>query len=135
MKKYLHFVDNTTLILPNTDKLAKIRPIIEIVNETCMNNYSPNKERSVDEAMIKFKGRSAIKQYMPKKPIERGNKVWVRADGWNGNVSDFRVYCGETSGIEGKNLGGRVVTSLTETLKNKYYHVYFDNYFSSVQQL
>ena len=29
----------------------------------------PHKELSVDEAMIKFKGRSSCKQYMPKKSI------------------------------------------------------------------
>lgn len=30
--------------------------------------------------MIRFKGRSTLKQYMPNKPIKRGYKVWVRAD-------------------------------------------------------
>ena len=34
--------------------------------------------------MIRFKGRSSLKQFMPMKPIKRGIKVWVRADSHNG---------------------------------------------------
>ena len=45
-----------------------------------MNSYKPACENSIDEAMIPFKGRSSMKQYMPKKPIKRGFKIWVRAD-------------------------------------------------------
>ena len=30
--------------------------------------------------MIKFQGRSSLKQYMPMKPTKRGIKVWVLAD-------------------------------------------------------
>ncbi len=30
--------------------------------------------------MIKFQGRSSLKQYMPMKPIKRGTKVWVLGD-------------------------------------------------------
>ena len=37
-------------------------------------------ENSIDEAMIKFKGRSSLKQYVSLKPIKRGIKAWVRAD-------------------------------------------------------
>ena len=37
--------------------------------------YQPHREVAVDEAMIKFTGRSSLKQYMPMKPIKRGIKV------------------------------------------------------------
>ena len=32
-------------------------------------------------------------QYVPKKPIKRGFKVWVRADSDNGFVCEYQVYC------------------------------------------
>ena len=35
-------------------------------------------ECAIDEAMVKYKGRSSLKQYLPMKPIKRGFKVWVR---------------------------------------------------------
>ena len=47
---------------------------------------------SVDEAMIRFKGRSTLKQYMPKKLIKRGIKVWALSDAVNGYMSEFEVY-------------------------------------------
>ena len=131
IKRYLHFVDNTTLPVPCPDKLAKVRPVLESIKSTCLTNYVPNRENSIYEAMIKFKGRSSVKQYMPKKPIKRGIKSWVRADSHNGYICDFQIYCGK-EGDSGTNLGTRVVTSLSETLKHQYYHLYFDNFFSSV---
>ena len=36
--------------------------------------YEPSKDTAVDEAMIKFQGCSALKQYMPKKPINLWHK-------------------------------------------------------------
>ena len=83
IRRYLHFVDNSTLAArgePGYDRLGKVRPVINAVNASLQSAYSPNCENSIDEAMIKFKGRSAIKQYIPQKPIKRGIKAWVRAD-------------------------------------------------------
>lgn len=88
---YLHFVDNTTLlprIDPNYDKLVKIRPVVDHLSDRFRSVYSPHREASVDEAMIGFKGRSSMKQYVPKKPVKRGFKVWVRADAISGYVAN-----------------------------------------------
>ena len=61
INRYLHFVNNDTLVSrgsPGYDKLAEL--------------YNPNRETAVDKAMIKFHGWSSLKQYMPMKPIKRG---------------------------------------------------------------
>ena len=84
--------------------------------------------------MIKFQGRSSLKQYMPMKPIKRGIKVWVLADSHTGYFCKFQVYTGRGDSPE-KGLGSRVVKSLTEPLKKKFHHVYFDNFFTSEQLL
>ena len=47
---------------------------------------------SVDEAMIPFKGQSSLKQYMPKKPVRRGIKVWALSNDSNGYIANFQVY-------------------------------------------
>ncbi|XP_047101014.1 serine/threonine-protein phosphatase 6 regulatory ankyrin repeat subunit B-like [Schistocerca piceifrons] len=66
--------------------------------------------------MIKFKGRSSIKQYLPKKPIKRGYKVWVLAD-----KSDYAwkldIYTGKKDNAVEKKLGERFVKHLTENIK------------------
>ena len=83
--------------------------------------------------MIKFTGRSSLKQYMPMKPVKRGIKVWVLADSHNGYFSKFQVYMGKKDGVVEKGLGARVVKDLTSSLKGKYHHVYFDNFFTSTE--
>ena len=71
-----------------------------------------------------------MKQYMPQKPIKRGYKVWVRSD-MNGYVCEFQIYTGKIANVAEKNLGERVIKNLSQTLKNKNYHIYFGNYFTS----
>ena len=84
--------------------------------------------------MVKFQGRSALKQYnIPMKPIKRGIKVWVLAD-TNGYFCNMQVYKGRENSTE-KGLGSRVVKELTAPLQHKFHHVYFDNFFTSVQLL
>ena len=76
-------MDNSTLAQrgdPEYDRLGKIRSVIDAVNEALVSSYDPSCENSIDEAMIKFKGRSSLKQYVPLKPVKRGIKAWVRAD-------------------------------------------------------
>ena len=89
--RYLHFVDNSTLAPPGSDgydRLGKVRPVLEYLSGQCIALYNPNRDCSIDEAIIAFKGRSSMKQYILKKPIKRGFKVWTRADSKNGFVSD-----------------------------------------------
>ena len=86
--------------------------------------YQPHKGVAVDEAMIKFQGRSSLKQYMPMKPIKRGIKVWMLLDSKTGYFSKFDIYCGKGTSPE-KQLGARVVKTLTEPLKGKFHHIFF----------
>ena len=94
--------------------------------------YNPHSVCSIDEAMIHFKGRSTMKQYLPQTPVKRRIKVWVRADSVNGYVSEFQVYHGK-QGQRETSLGERVVKDLSRALVGKYYTIYCDNYFSSVK--
>ena len=83
--------------------------------------------------MVKFQGRSSLKQYLPNKPVKRGFKVWVLGDSRNGYFTDFEVYTGKKGNKSEKQLGKRVVRDLTKCLKGKHHHVYFDNYFTSFE--
>lgn len=135
IQRFLHFADNETIVPrgePGYDRLAKVRPVIEAVQQTFLSSYQPNRENSIDEAMVKFKGRSALKQYVPKKPIKRGFKVWVRADSINGYICDFQVYTGKDDSAETQ-LGAKVVKSLSRSLVGGHYHLYYDNFFSTVE--
>ncbi len=69
---------------------------------------------------------------MPQKPVKRGIKCWVRADAVTGYVSAFEVYTGRKGGTVEKGLGENVVKSLCESIYHTKQHIYFDNFFSSV---
>ena len=131
----LHFNDNTTAVprgQPGYDRAHKVRPVIDSISEKCLTLYKPHKENSVDEAMVKFKGRSSLKQFMPKKPIKRGYKVWCRCDSHNGFTCCFQVYLGKTDSPE-KDLGIRATLDMTQDIFDKGYHIYCDNFFSCPQ--
>ena len=131
--QYLHFVENQPMSTPSSsDRLWKVRPIIRAILDACGANYRPHREQAIDEAMVGFKGRSCIKQYLPKKPIKRGFKIWVRADSHNGYVSQFECYTGKKGTTSEVGLGGSVVKRLTRDLVGKGYHIFMDSFFSSV---
>ena len=96
--RYLHFCDNETLPARGEqryDRLGKVRTIFEMLKTRCRVLYNPHQQISIDEAMVPYKGRSSLKQYMPKKPVKRGFKVWMRADAVNGYVCEMDVYTGK----------------------------------------
>ena len=135
ISRYLHFVDNTSLP-PRNDpcfsRLQKVQPVITSVMEACMTTYNPSVNLSIDEAMISFKGRASIKQYMPQKPTKRGIKVWMRSDSLNGYVSQFSVYTGKEGNTAEVGLGGNVVRKLTRSVTGKNHCLFMDNFFTSV---
>ena len=73
-----------------------------------------------------------MKQYMPIKPTKWGIKVWGRADANNGYISAFEVYTGRKGNRTEKGRGATIVKGLTEQLHGTYRHVFYDNFFSSV---
>ena len=78
--------------------------------------------------MIKFQGRSLLKQYMPIKPIKQGIKVWVLADSINSYFSRLEVYTGKQPDQVETGLGSRVVWSLTADFRGKHHLIVFDNF-------
>ena len=110
-------------------------PLLSQVRINFLREYAPNRELSVDEAMVGFKGRSSFKQYMPLKPTKRGYKVWCLCDSENGYMCNFEVYTGASPGnniqAEG-GLGPSVVKNLTAPFRGKGHWVFYDNFFSTV---
>jgi len=59
-------------------KVEKFEPLLKYFNERCKLIVSPEKNLSIDEQMMAYKGTTAptsFRQYMPKKPTKRGFKV------------------------------------------------------------
>lgn len=134
LMRFLHLNDNSTMKArgePGYDRLHKLRPLLDALNKQIKAYYNPNREVSVDEAMVAFKGRIGFKQYMPMKPVKRGYKIWSLADSCNGYMYHFEVYTGKDEQKYGTGLGERVVLKLTESLPRGHI-VFYDNFFSSI---
>ena len=120
--KYLHFVDNSTLPQHGSEgysKLGKVQPILDYLNQKLHDVYNVHREVTIDEAMIPFKGRSSLKQYMPNKPVKRGIKVWALADAKTGYISKVEVYTGKKGDKVETGLGASVVNGLTSHLHHR----------------
>ena len=135
ISKYFHMNDtsqNPPRRQPGHDKLCHIRPILNELSRTCLDNYNPNKEQSIDEGMIAFKGRLSFKQYLPAKPTKFGIKVWERASPQNGYCHEFQIYTGKVEGVRTEEgLGSRVIKDLSRHLVGKNHVIYMDNFFSN----
>ena len=94
-----HFVDKDTIIShgqPGFNRLARVWPILDLLKFDS-SLYCLHRDVSVDEVMIKFKGKSKITQNIPLKSIKQGIKVWILANSVNGYIIDFKVYIGKDS--------------------------------------
>ena len=92
----LHFHDNTL----ETDKSQKFEPLLKYFNERCKLIVVPEKNLSIDEQMIAYKGTTAptsFRQYMPNKPTKRGFKAWTRC-GVSAFMYEMNLYCGKSTG-------------------------------------
>ena len=130
----LHLTDNSKMPRPgneNFDKLYKVRQFLEDLKANFKVNYNPHREQAVDEALIKYKARTSLKQYMPMKPIKRGIKMWCRADSTNGFLCEFDIYTGKSEQGVQHGLGYSVVTNLCTSIKGHWYIIFCDNFFTS----
>ena len=133
----LHIRDNLQVTdKEREDKAWKIRRWFNDLNAN-FSIVSSSEHQCVDEIMVSFKGKSALKQYLPKKPTKWGFKLWARCSS-SGFVHVFDIYQGKSTGMDGENdipncgLGGNVVLQLCSSLPdNRNYKVFADNYFSN----
>ena len=94
LEKYLHLVDPTSE--DRNDLLCKVRPLVTRLERGFAEAYTPGKNITVDEGLVKFNGRLSFKQFMPMKPDKFGIKVWLLADADTYYVPRFQVYLGKS---------------------------------------
>lgn len=75
-----------------SSKIYYIDELVSCLKSTYKEARTEASFQSIDESMVKFKGRSTMKQYLPLKPIKRGIKISQRCDAATGYVYDFNIY-------------------------------------------
>lgn len=127
--RYFHLQDNADTSVDHSDKLWKVRGFLDSLAKTFQEVYEVDGHATVDESMVKFKGRLGFRQYLPLKPIKWGIKVWVMAESSTGYCANFQVYSGREGPAE-KGLAHRVVMDLTKPYVRSHLSVYMDNFYS-----
>jgi hypothetical protein len=74
IKRFLHFADNSAEVSTDRDRLAKFRPLLDMLRSR-FGTVPMEENLSIDEQIVPFKGRSGLKQYNPMKPHKWG-VVW-----------------------------------------------------------
>ncbi|XP_046684702.1 piggyBac transposable element-derived protein 4-like [Homalodisca vitripennis] len=138
LKANLHFNNNDHMPLqndPNKDRLFKIRPLVDALQNKFKNIPIEEQMLCVDEQIVPFKGTSLLKQYNPMKPHKWGYKLFVLCDS-KGLIHNFEIYTGRilpATSLPDIGASSNVVLRLVEHLprnENKFL-IYFDNWYSS----
>lgn len=126
----LRFDDKLTRPARLTDKLAPIRQIWDMWAHRLGMLFSPDRDLTVDEQLVPFKGRCSFRQYIPKKPAKYGIKVWAACDVKTSYAWRLQVYTGRAAGEPAEvNQGLRFVQEMTDGLQG--HVVTVDNFFTS----
>ena len=137
LNSFLHFANNAedrpARGEPNFDPLWKIRPLIEICEPLYTASYGPSCELSIDESIIKFKGRVHFRQYLPSKPNPWGIKQYALCESRTGYALKFITYCGKDSVPlrPGFTVTESICLSLLEGFTNCGHKVFTDNFYTS----
>ena len=75
----------------NDDKFSKVRKFTDLLRMRFHDNWTLCSRISTDESVIKFKGLSNVKQYIPAKPTKWGYKMWLMCDS-NGYLFNLKFY-------------------------------------------
>lgn len=113
------------------DKLAPFRDLYNLWNVTLRKNYNPHENLTIDEHLVKFRGRCPFRQYIPKKPGKYGIKVFALCDSKTKYCCNTDVYTGRNPDEPREtNQGKRVVLQLVSFLSSGY-NITCDNFFVS----
>ena len=134
--KNLHFADNTKMSAD--DKFAKVRPLIDHLNERCIKLLPPDVEHvDVDESMIPYYSHHGCKQRIQGKPIRYGFKFWSlnASDGYLISTEPYQGIGTMLSHGE-FGLGSSVVLTfadrLAENFNGQRFYFYTDNFFTGL---
>ena len=97
LTQYLHVSDRDNEPAQNSadyDKLYKIHPVLNMVQDSFAESYKPGQNQIIDEGMIAFKGRPNYVQYLSSKSIKIEIKVWMCCDVDTACLHHFEVYRG-----------------------------------------
>ncbi len=90
IQKYRHFSDNNAAGI-NEDRLYKIRTILDIVVNNFRTNYVPDRDISLDEGMLAWRGHLRFHVYNPGKITTYGILVRMVCESSTGYICNLQI--------------------------------------------
>lgn len=112
------------------DRLFKIRPVVDYFNSKMLQIYYPDKNLSLDESMVLWRGRLVFRQYIKNKRHKYGVKLYLVTEP-DGTMIKFAVYTGTLDDYGGKGHAANIVLHLMEEKLDVGHSLYLDNYYNS----
>ena len=128
--RFWHFINNED---SGSGRLCKIIGLLDHLNNAMENIYCPNKNISIDESMMLWKGPLVFRQYVKNKRQKYGIKFYELCES-DGILLKVKIYSGETT-FDKHLLGqtGAIVLDLMEKFLGKGYHLYTDSFYNSFE--
>ena len=124
ISKYFHAFNPLARDKNSKDRLMMVRPLMEFIHRRCFEVYQPDKNLSVDEGLLPYKGNLNIKCYNPKKPVKYGIKLYMLCEAISGYVLNLFVYVGDPRKIPD------TVNDLVKNYHNFGYLIFMDNLYN-----
>ena len=135
--RYLHLEDSKSILLKKGDKgydpLYKVHFLVDHLVAVYTQYYYPSRYLNIDKMMRGTRCHVSFLQYLPKKPIKFGIKIWLNSVAKTGYVVNFEIYTGKGTAAKDKGLGYCVVMNLMKPYYYKGHCLFVYNFYSSVK--
>ncbi|XP_072016950.1 piggyBac transposable element-derived protein 4-like [Amphiura filiformis] len=108
--------------------LYPLQEVWDKVLENCNDNFKPGRNLAIDEAMVRYKGFTAVvkKFFMPSKPIRSGYKIYALCDSGTAYMLNFMVH------PQHKSTMYKISKSVIRPVFGKFHHIFCDMLYTSV---
>ena len=110
--------------------LHKVNGLLKHVCKISQQLYRPEQHLALDEAMVRFYGRSKMKYYMPPKPTKWGLKIHCLNESDTGYVLDCKIDKGF---LKKKHSLQHLIDKLTRNYGKLGHIIHMDNFYSTPQ--
>lgn len=115
---------------PARSATEKIDEMVYFFNNKMALIYYPNRELSIDESMVLWRGRLHFRQYIKGKRHKFGVKLYSLNEP-DGLTFNFKIYSGGKDDTAGVGHTEKVVLYLMNRLLNNGHSLFMDNYYNS----
>ena len=119
------------VVSPNQEQAGKNCFLYESILASCMAYHHPRRNISINDHMIRFKGRNVMKMYIKNKPTKWGFKSFSLCDSLTKYIYNFELYTGQQAPPSEHGLTHDLIMRLCHPLLNQGYTLLTDNYYTS----